>query len=246
MLKLSDITAFVETVRTEGGLSSGYNATRIANDAGLHLYAMHGWSFRESAAAQISLTQGQDHEDLPADVGEITASALSGTGRSLMWTTPEHMARLRDADSGISFNGHYAVISQPPQADPEQSLPAWRLELYPAVSGDSETLTLWYRREWPFVSDPDHVLAIRPHVEPLYMQLVRAFVVGGWSGSQDTTAPRLSEIENGSVFMAARRADARVQPHFGPPSGSAVSMAGGYGAGRYDEHLGGRISYTPS
>ena len=53
--------------------------------------------------------------------------------------------------------------------------------------------------------------------------------VGGWIGDQDTTSPRLEEIERGPVFRAATRADGRVQPQMGPIRNSAVAVAGAGG-----------------
>ena len=78
MVTLSDVKEFIGTIRKEGAISTGYDAARIANDAGLHLYAMYPWRFRE-AATTLTLTKDQPHEDLPADLGEITAWALNGS-----------------------------------------------------------------------------------------------------------------------------------------------------------------------
>lgn len=226
MLKLSDITAFIETIRKEGAISGGYSAQRIANDAGIHLYTMHPWRWREGASVTVNLVNDQAYVDLPADLGEITAWGISGRNRSIGWTTPEHLAELREKDALAGHGGYYAAISQPPQANQESELPAWRMELHPKVTVEDESITLWYRREWPFVSDANHVLAIRRHVQPLYMQLVRAFTIGGWTGTQDTTSLMLSEIESGAIFRAAKNADGRIQPHMGPVRNGAIASGG--------------------
>ena len=101
-----------------------------------------------------------------------------------------------------------------------------RLELYPTPSTTTtEALTLYYRAGWSRVYDDRKPLQMPAYIEPLYIELLRAFARGYEEEDQGSLSTRLNEIMKGAIFAISVDRDSSVQPDYGPiRNGAAAEM----------------------
>ena len=153
----------------------------------------------------------------------LTASGLDADPTKLQVTIyPNRRKKARV----IVADPHWRMNDMWPFAKGDNAEPQIRLEIYPTPSSTTtEALTLYYRAGWARVYDDRKAIQIPAYVEPLYIELLRAFARGYEEEDQASLSERISEVWRGPLFAVSVDRDASVQPDYGPlRNGAAASM----------------------
>lgn len=213
----SDLLAHIR--HTLGGPSNDALGGDMAlvNAAGRHAVSMYPWSFMGRASATLNIVGLQNYVALPVDFGNLDAiNATNSLYRRIRMTSVSEILGLRTSLVSVGAWTYIGAISWADSTQP-------RLEIWPTPDvSQTAALTIFYKARWvDLVGDKDAVL-IPTFMEPLLIQLVRAFARGYEMEDQGSMGERLQEIENGPIMAAAIRFDGSAQYNLGPMRGSAV------------------------
>lgn len=189
----------------------------IVNTAGRHLLSMYPWSFVGKASATLDVTANQSYIALPVDFGNLDSiNATNSLYRRIRMTSVGEILGLRTSLVSVGAWTYVGAISWASATQP-------RLEIWPTPSETQlAAITIFYKARWVDLTSDTATVLVPTHLEPLLIQLVRAFARGYEMEDQATLGARLAEIEQGPIMAAAARFDASQQYNLGPMRGSAV------------------------
>lgn len=224
-LTFSQLKSIASRVLGKATSDSDLPHSTIVNAAGVQLYNMCSWQFRERDPVSLSFVADQDHVELPADFGKVTAYALNGLTQDFSFTTPQIIANYRDHAIVPTGFHWWGAIVQPRQASQTQVVPPKRVQLYPTpTSGDTvNLLKMWYMAKWWTLVDDDHIAAIPEFIEPLLISLVHAFALAWIDDQIASPAIRVQEIKNSGLYSDAVDEDGTMQPDYGTPRRGAAT-----------------------
>lgn len=167
-------------------------------------------SIASTSPTDVTFTLQPYSIDLPDDLRDIiTIVRTDGTARHITLTTLDDVLRVREDTSANDYHWYAAVtyVGTPPTPI---------LEIAPgAGSAVTGAFRLFYRARWARLSTDSTQVAIPEFVEALYLQVARAFARGYVREDQGSLDGRLSEIQFGPLFMAAKKSDGAIQAYFG-------------------------------
>jgi hypothetical protein len=164
---------------------------------------------------------------LPSDFREMIAiNTTSGLLRGVALTDHAELIQRRAA-SFVSEGFHYGAIVHAQTSATAGGAPTPRLEIWPAPNAnETGTLTMMYRAGWKTISNDTDLISIPVWIEPLYIQLLRAFARGYEEEDAAALDQRLVSITAGVMFAAAVDRDGMVQPHYGRLRGGGAVREG--------------------
>lgn len=184
-------------------------------------------------------TMRNDQIALPTDfdLQSITAYGMtSGLIGVLEFTSPQGMIDLRGWPSGglqgTSF-GFWALVNYVRSTSGGQPVP--RLELWPGTSSSEQALAIFYRGGWKEPDTDDEVLSIPGWVNSLFIEIVKAVVMGHEEPEGGSVDARLTALRGGSLYRDATVRDGMTQQNHGPMNGSWLESSSiGRGLTRWD------------
>lgn len=214
--------------------SSAIDPMTIINQAGQFLCTMHEWKWLERQSATVGFTANQSYATLPTDLRDlISVQFTQGLVNRVRITSINEISRLRSHNIGVGLAMTWVSLvhkSATPAANANQA-PVPILELYPTpVTTDASALTVYYRSGWiaPYSLDDNSTIGIPEYVEPLYIQILRAFARGYEEEDQGSLDARLAELYGGVLFRTAAERDGAIQHQYGPPLQTGLSAVGTY------------------
>lgn len=164
---------------------------------------------------------------LPSDFRELIAiNTTSGLLRGVALTDHAELIQRRAA-SFVSEGFHYGAIVHAQSSATAGGAPTPRIEIWPAPSANElGVLTIMYRAGWKSISNDTDLISIPDWIEPLYIQILRAFARGYEEEDAQILDQRLVAATNGIMFFAAVDRDAMVQPHYGKLRGGGATRTG--------------------
>lgn len=197
----------------------------LVNEAGQYLCAMHDWGWLERPAASLDFVANQTYVSLPSDFGKLVKAVMLNNLSAIVYETSlTHIERLRGSTYVDPFV-YYVAIAYPAQSGATTLVPNPRLEIWP-TPGTSETgaMSAVYLAGWTVLSAMNHVAAIPLDMEPLLLQLVRAYGQAAGRGGimlQDL----LDRIEQGAMVNRLKSSYGGVQGTLGQMMGGAVASS---------------------
>lgn len=147
--------------------------------------------------------------DLPDDVRDIIS--IHGTGGTLSarvtLTSLAEVLRVREelTTNDQHWYGAISYVGSPPSPI---------LEIAPGAGANSTgALRMFYRARWARLSSDSTAVDVPGFIEPLLIQVVRAFARGYVREDQGSLDERLATIAVGPIFAAARKSDGAIQPY---------------------------------
>lgn len=178
---------------------------------------------------------------LPSDLRKILAVVpTNGLVTSFQFQDLTTINNMRSTGINVSALRFYGALAYGKNRTTNGGAPVPRLELYPVTqTNQTGVLKLTYLAGWRSIDSDQANVDIPDYVEPLYIQLVRAFAR---AYEEEDTAPldvRLETISKGTVFKAARERDGETQASLGLMSGGAASERGQHNLYYIDTTVGG-------
>ncbi len=197
----------------------------VLNHAGYHLVNMCTWKWLERAPVTLGTVGSQSYVDLPSDFGEaIAIDATEGLVSTIRFTTFQHLLEMRTNQVNITNFEYYGAIVWNADTSAAGGSPTARIEIWPTpVTTDSDEFTFFYRAGWVYLTEDTQYIAIPAFMEPLYIQLVRAYALGYEEEDQASMMKRVDAIYASSVYRIAMEQDARIQSNYGQLMGGAAS-----------------------
>lgn len=164
-----------------------------------------------SSSSNVEYTLQPYSIDLPDDTRDIIA--IQGTGGSLSArVTLTSLAEVLRVREELTTNDQhwYAALSY------VGSPPTPILEIAPGAGSNSTgALRMFYRARWARLSTDSTAVDVPTFIEPLLVQVVRAFARGYTREDAGSLDLRLAQIHAGPIFAAAKKSDGAIQPYFG-------------------------------
>lgn len=204
----------------------------LVNDAGSYLFDMHNWPWAIRDGQKLPLIEGQNYVELPADFQQmIKVTAVDRLVREVYPVSLGTIDELRGTIAAEGVTDWYYAIEWPGQFNTGENAPTARLSLYPTPSSDTYAeLRIRYRAGWVPLTKMDQAPNIPSDMEPLLIQLVRAFALGYMDEQrgQGAVTNRLEPIEQSAML-------ARLKSRYGTVQGNMGYQRGGVTKGP-DEH----------
>jgi hypothetical protein len=202
----------------------------VINQAGQFLCTMHEWKWLERQSAYIGFTSGQSYSTCPSDLRDVISIQFTqGLVNRVRITSINEISRLRSHNIGVGLAMTWVALVS--RANPTGGAPIPILELYPTpVSTDNQALTIYYRSGWtpPLNLDESSQINIPEYLEPLYIQILRAFARGYEEEDQASLDTRLQALYTGVLFLTCAERDGMIQHQYGPPLQTGLSAVGTY------------------
>lgn len=215
--------------------SSAIDPMTIINQAGQFLCTMHEWKWLERQSATVGFTANQNYATLPADLRDVISIQFTqGLVNRVRVTSLNEISRLRSHNIGVGIAMTWVAVvyKSPAQITPATlAQPVPVLELYPTpITTDASALTVYYRSGWtpPINLNDQSTIQIPEYIEPLYIQLLRAFARGYEEEDQGSLDARLAELYGGVLYRTAAERDGAIQHQYGPPLQTGISAVGTY------------------
>ena len=216
-----------------GDVSAELNVLDIINNAGDFMASMYPWRWLEEVVT-FQGVHNQAHITLPVGFAELMSFAPRGldsrASTSLarfyavsaqeIWDKRE-VAVAGDEDAAytsVPLGAFYFAIAYDSAAGTVTPVP--RMEMFPTPnSGRTSTKhthtdcvgNMTYRRSWTPITLTTSPFICPQFMEPLYLQMVRAFTRGYEEEDVATTNARISEVANGPLFMTAVQRDSLIE-----------------------------------
>lgn len=243
-MTLTQCGTYITLALGGGALPSGLTNAGLVNQAGRWLTQAHQWQWLARPLASLTLVASQSYVELPADFGELIATpeylnavGVNANGSAVELTTLDTILSAREQDTtetppesqfyaAVVYEESELASSASSGAVVDDALVA-RLEIWPTPS-DAGSFKIAYRAAWSAVASSGDVIVIPNFMEPLFIEVLRAFARGAVREDDDmgTLSDRLQKIVGGAVWAAATRRDATAQPHYGPLAGGAAVSFG--------------------
>jgi hypothetical protein len=205
-----------------GPASDPESALSILNQAGEFLTTMHTWKWLERGPTTVGLVADQSYIILPTDLRDIIAmeptSSLSidmerSTHGEVLW-------RSTDVNGGDSWP-YWGAISYHTNAS-GALVPRLDLSDTPSTS-DADAFTIVYRAGWTELDSSDETIPLPSWMEPLYIEVVRAYAMG-WEEEEGVgVLPRLDAIMASGACRMVKQRDGMIQGSIGPLKNGAAS-----------------------
>lgn len=160
---------------------------------------------------------------LPPIVAQvIDAEPTDSSTYGLTFLTSESINQYRTAIGQNITNYWYASVVQAPH-DLAGGNVGLAVELWPAPSATiANGLTLFVRKGWDHPQTDTTKLKVPEWIEPLFLQVLRAYALGFEADEIDTVDVRIERLRNSRMFMEMTRRDGSVQPYTGLIRGGHV------------------------
>lgn len=206
-----------------GRLDDRTDPIELVNDAGRYMVSMAEWTFLNRPAAAGNFVANQAYVALPADFGDLLAVEVPNALQTTVEiSTLAAIEYLRGSPLNDPFR-YVVAIEYPTQTSDEASSADPRLAIWP-TPGTSATnaLRILYRAGWTAIEVEDKVPNIPLDVEPLLVQIVRAF---GRAVSRNMVLDDLlAKIRAGDIFRSLVASYGKVQPTMGFITGGAAQV----------------------
>ncbi len=204
-------------------LADGHDLIQLVNYSGEHLVNMHRWRWLDRPPIGMTSTAGRTFILLPDDFMHLLSLDM-GTNQSgsVHLVTYEELIRARRNQVSVSAYTYLVALAHQAGAA-GGSAPLPQLELYPTPTTSTASLfTMVYRAGWVRVSDDGNYVSIPRWLEPLYLEVLKAFVQGYEERDREELSTRLERISRSQMFNHAVRRDAMVQQSYGRQRNGAV------------------------
>jgi hypothetical protein len=200
-------------------------ASRVSDDA-ITLATSIGAA--ANGQTDIAMLLPNDQIALPSDfdLQQIVAWGMTnGLVGMLEMTSPQGMTSLRSWPGLTSITSFWGLVSYVRGAS-GGGPPVPRLELWPKTSSSDEEFVIWYRGGWINPSSDSEALQIPEWLNALYLEVFKAFVMGGEEPEGGSIDRRLQALRSGPMYVDAVRRDAQVQFDLGPISDTWLAGSG--------------------
>jgi len=198
------------------------NPIEIVNMAGQHLAGMFEWSWLERPAVELDLVASQTYVDLPLDFGKAISVQVNSIVSKFTWTTLGSILRNRATNLNVSGLQYWGAIEY--SAPTSSVAPAPRLAIWPTPSSNvTDGLLLYYRAKWPGVTNDSYLVPVPDFVEPLMLELIRAFAIGWEESDTGSVGELVARVETGPIALAAMTNDQGTQWDFGKVENGAAA-----------------------
>jgi hypothetical protein len=182
-------------------------------------------------------TMRNDQIELPTDfdLQQITGWAMTnGLVGWMEFTSTQGMLDLRtwpnNGLNGSSF-GFWALLNYVRGVTGGQPVP--RLELWPGTTSNEQALAITYRGGWREPATDEEVIGIPGWLNLLFIEIVKAVVMGHEESGKGSVDKRLTELRLGSLYLDATTRDAMAQASLGQMQNSWLDGVG-VRPGRFD------------
>lgn len=198
----------------------------VINQAGNYLVGLEAWNWLLRPPAYLTLSAGQEYVSLPSDFGRMEHVQMSPSlTNTFNWTDISTIVDLRTSGVNIGTLEYWGAVAYPGIAATGVN-PDPRLEIYPTPASTSvNAMRVVYRSRWKTQTNPANdsdYIPIPEFMEPLFVQILRAFARGLEEEDDASLSKRLLEIHQGPVYMAASKMDAQYQTDMGAITGGPV------------------------
>lgn len=198
------------------------NPVEIVNVAGQHLVSMFEWSWLERPAVELDLVASQNYVDLPLDFGKAISVQVNSQISKFTWTPLSDILRKRASDLSVSGLQYWGGIEY--SSPTSSAAPTPRLALWPTpASSVTDGLLLYYRAKWPGVTNDSYLVPVPDFIEPLMLELIRAFAIGWEESESASVGEMVARVEAGPIALAAMTNDQGTQWDFGRVEGGAAA-----------------------
>lgn len=199
------------------------NPIEIVNMAGQHLAGMFEWSWLERPAVELDLVAGQTYVDLPLDFGKAISVQVNSIVSKFTWTTLGSILRNRATNLNVSGLQYWGAIEYSAPSSTVAPIP--RLAIWPTPSSNvTDGLLLYYRAKWAGVTNDSYLVPVPDFVEPLMLELIRAFAIGWEESDTGSVGALVAQIETGPIALAAMTNDQGTQWDFGKVENGAAAQ----------------------
>lgn len=218
-ITFSDVPVDNSTIVLDDGVNPAVTFTMDVDGGGSGTVAVDLSASGITASGVASAVQAAIVEQMEAGALEIQAT-VSGAVVSLTSRVAGTQGNVTITDSGTT-NATYTGMS----GGVDGGEPRARLEIWPDPGADDDAaLTVYYRAGWETLDEDSHFISIPVWIQPLYIQLLRAFARGYEREDVSSLSQRCMEILAGPLFRAATRRDGMMQPEYGELRNGAAEM----------------------
>lgn len=160
--------------------------------------------------------QPNDQVALPGDFDflGITAHWVPNSLTStLELISPSTMLELRGISGVVTTVGFWALLRYVRSLSGGQAVA--RLELWPTTTSEEDALVIFYRAGWRDPATDEEVFSIPPWLEPLYLEIFKAVVLGNEEPEKGTVDQRFTAACSGKMFADAVHIDSTHQWDYG-------------------------------
>ncbi len=167
----------------------------------------------------IEAVMRNDQIALPSDfdLAGITAYAMKdGLAGDMRFTTDQGMLNLRSYPTVGVLTGFWALLRYVRGVSGGQAVK--RLELWPATDDSDEEMVIFYRGGWKEPATDDEVLSPPSWMNPLFIEVFKAVVMGHEESETGSLDARLTALNSGILFYKAKSRDLLEQVEHGRPT----------------------------
>tara|TARA_Y100000310_G_scaffold333289_1_gene410550 strand:- start:283 stop:1002 length:720 start_codon:yes stop_codon:yes gene_type:complete len=193
----------------------------VIDEAGQHLFALHGWRWRNRPPALLDFVTDQKFVSLPSDFGfgDIVELTMDDNVTYGVKLSSLHEIEYLRSTTILSPSYYFAALAWPTQVDTTQGAAPAHLEIYPTPTADDVgAMHLTYKAGWVPLTDARSAANIPPIMDHLLVQLVRAFAY--YYGTMDRS--HIEEVENSTQLKTLKKTDAHTQSNLGAIRGGIL------------------------
>lgn len=211
-----------------GRIDDRTDGFELLNDAGHYLTNMHDWGWLARPPANLNFVASQEYVTLPSDFGNMLSIEVPNSLQTTVQEeTLERILYLRGSSLNDPFRYHVAVVF-PTQTSVTVAPGNPRLEIWPTPgSNESNALRISYRAGWTVLTAVNSVPNIPVDVEPLFIQIVRAFGAAAGNPSINLN-DLLTKIEMGPITRGLKSNYGVVQGSLGMTQAGIVQLSQNY------------------
>lgn len=205
----------------------------VINQAGMTLLGLRSWAWLQAGKATLSLTSGQAYVNLPLDFKKLRAIEHQSSLVSFQMGSKADLLALEASSTGLgglAFWGSLTCARQlDSNGDETYGAPRWRIDLHPPPTADAtDALIVYYDRKWATVAEDNNVVVLPDFMEPVFVQVLRAFAQGYEEPNNGSVDARLAGIVAGVTYHSALAHDTMAQGPAGPLRGGMAQGPRGY------------------
>ena len=222
-----DLQKIVRSALGGGAPDTNIGFGNVVNMAGRDLWNAHQWNHRIRSRSSLNFTAAQAYITLPTDFGTMESLKGSTITRSTLLVTPATFDE--NVANGILPEGfvYMCCVTQPTQTSATTAMGAPRLELYPTPTASvTAALYMRYRAQWVNLSADASYPNVREFMEPLLCEWIRCWAMGFTEEDKGSTAQRLNDLRQSSIWDAAVNEDGLIQGDYGIIGNGQVQCIG--------------------
>lgn len=213
-----------------GRLDGRLDPVSIVNQAGHRLVSLAEWPWLNRPRTGLAFVANQNYVALPADFGQLVAHPeVSDTLNKSIQATSQADLLYRRSSNLESLTHYFYTLAYPTQASATAAPVGARLEIWPTPTANTaNALYIVYRATWTELDDGTKIANVPADIEPLLIEMVRAYAAG-YSDRGTDRRPAFGPEQRVAMLMQTplvrdlMRRYGMAQPGIGPMRGGIVN-----------------------